>query len=108
MPNGPSKLTEFEFEDFRGWLFVSLERETFERILKLVQELADSEELSEVEVSEVWQLFICDSSRCPKPVPSSWWRDRMLLVGCAIVAFILLFVLMMGILAISGLVRLPR
>ncbi len=108
MPDDPSTLTAFEFHDFRGWLFVSLEQETFERIFKIVQELADSEELSEIKVSEVWHLFICDSSRRPKPVPASWGRDRMLLVGCGIVASILLFVLIMGILAISGLVPLPR
>jgi hypothetical protein len=101
-------LTEFEFHDYRGWLFVSLERAAFEKVFKALQQNAEGGEISEIDISEVWQILVYDSSRNPKSSPRSRWKDRLLLFGYGLVAFLVAFVLVMGILAIIGLVPLPR
>lgn len=108
MPDQRNRPTSFEFREDRGWLFVSLERPIFEQVVRALQENADISELAEIEVGEVSEILVYDSSRhCPK-VQSSWWRDRLTLIGCGLVASIIGFVLLMGILAIVGLAPLPR
>jgi hypothetical protein len=99
---------EFEFHDDRARLFVWLDGPAFERVFRAVQESARIQDVTEIDVSEVWELWVADSSRRPKPVTSSWWKDRVILFGCGFAAFIILFLMVFGILAIVGLLPLPR
>jgi hypothetical protein len=70
MPDDHGKVIEIEFHDYRGWLFVNLDRATFEKVFSALQESTDSTDLAEIDVSEVWQLLVYDSTRNPKPVRS--------------------------------------
>lgn len=43
--------------------------------------------------------------RVPPPRPSAQWRDRLGLLGCGVVGFVLLFVFVIGVGTIAGWVR---
>ena len=102
------KAIDFEFRDDRGWLFVSRERSAFEQVLKEVQQQSKVSDISEIDAREVRELLIYDSSHHPKrDQASARWKDRLMLIGCGIVAFIVAFVFLMGIWAIFGLAKLP-
>ena len=109
MADDSDNSNKFEFHDHSGWLFVSLERPRFERVFKAVQENAGISDITELHPAEVSEILIRDESRQQATSPQSiWWKDRLFLIGCGILTFVIVFVLVMGVLAIWGIVSLPR
>jgi hypothetical protein len=105
MPNERGKVSDFDFQDNRGWVGVSLDHQTFEKVFNTLQESTDHQDLAEIEVGDVWQLLIYDSSRRPEVRPSSSWNDRLALLGCGIVAFVILSVFIAGVKEILDMVN---
>ena len=72
----------------------------FIRILDFLRaEAALNDELPSDSVSGIW---ITDAGGYTSE-PPSYWKDRVALIGCSVVVFIVAFVFVMGVLAIAGL-----
>lgn len=95
--------------DYQGQLYIGLDRPTFERVFLALQQESSSQDIAEVDVSEIHEIGIVDLSR-PRPTPTraDWWKDRIVLWGCGFVACAAGVLLIFGILAIGGLMPFPR
>jgi len=98
-----------EFLDYQGLLVVGLNRSTFERVFKALQDESSLQEIAEIDSNEVHEIQITDLSEV-KSVRSAagWSKDRVALYGCGILAFVIIFVFIIGIIAILGIIPLPR
>jgi hypothetical protein len=105
----PEDVRKSSFVFKKGCLAVSLERSAFDEVVKLIQEKSVDEEISEIQPNAVFEIVVDDASRFrPESPRSMYWKDRVGLFGCALVAAVVIFVFVMGILAICGLIALPR
>jgi hypothetical protein len=99
---------EVHFDERRRQLQLECGHTAFIRILESIRTEASLDEIVKLPPNSVKWIGITDASQFVEHRRNNRWRDRLALLGCGAVAFTILFVFIMGILAIAGLVRLPR
>jgi hypothetical protein len=92
---------EIKFTPGRGLLELSCSDDSFARISNLVV----SESGSTTPADEIHLILISRTSSETEIREKHWGRDRIALIGCAMIAFIFLFVLTTGIWTIVGWAR---
>ena len=98
-PTPDDERANFEicFRDRYGMLIVTCEIESFERFRDII--LSDSR-LAEVIGDDKSKVKLIQISM--KPPPTRWLRDRVTLLGCLLIGFAIMFVLVAGVMAITG------
>lgn len=98
-----------QFLDYEGQLHVGLNRETFEHIFQELRRASESSEIAEIDIDEVHEIAISDLSRFKhNRNANNGWKDKIALWGCGIVAFLVLLFFILGIIAVLGIIPLPR
>ena len=94
---------EVQWHADHNWLQLRCESEAYSR---LVQTVVDQVQLpQEVARSEIHVIEISDRNCTVDTSTPQGWRDRVALLGCALVGFLLCFAMLAGIATIAGWIR---
>jgi hypothetical protein len=80
----------------------------FRRILDFLRKESSLDEIVDVPSDSLKWIGITNANAVVERRERARLRDRFALLGCGLVGFVVLFVFVMGVLAIVGLVALPR
>jgi hypothetical protein len=85
-----------------GLVHVTCGHNAFLRIVQTILTDATTNELQNVQLDDIRGLIIEEKVAFAARLTSSWWRDRAILLGCGIVAFIICCVFALGLMTLFG------
>jgi hypothetical protein len=85
-----------------GLIHVACGHNAFLRIVQTILSDATTNQLQNVRLDDIRGLIIEEKASLPARLSSSWWRDRVFLLGCGIVAFIIGCIFIIGLMTLLG------